>query len=255
MHIVIANGDSDAAYIIDMFNTKENRLTVINGNEAVAQTLMERKHIAVTIGDPWHNTILEAARVYDADIFISLCKKDTDNFASCLIAKRNFHVKKCICAVSNPSNVELYKKLGLDVVLSSTYLLAKSIKNESNAESLIKSLSLDNEKIVVIEATLLPKYWICDQAIKDMGFPKNGSIAYVVRDYNFIIPNGDLVLRPRDTIVVACAKENEVEILRFLKRQKTAVEAAPAMAPEEPKEEQPAKKKASSAKTTKNKTK
>ena len=71
MHIVIANGDSDAAYIIDMFNTKENRLTVINGSEAVAQTLMERKHIAVTIGDPWHNAILEAARVYDADIFIS----------------------------------------------------------------------------------------------------------------------------------------------------------------------------------------
>ena len=224
MHIVIANGDSDAAYIIDMFNTKENRLTVINGSEAVAQTLMERKHIAVTIGDPWHNAILEAARVYDADIFISLCKKDTDNFASCLMAKRNFHVKKCICAVSNPSNVDLYKKLGIDVVISSTYLLAKSIKNESNAESLIKSLSLDNEKIVMIEATLLPKYWICDQAIKDMGFPKNASIAYVVRNYNFIIPNGDLVLPPMDTIVVACAKENEVEILRFLKRQKSMVE-------------------------------
>lgn len=239
MHIVIANGDSDAAYIIDMFNTKENRLTVINGSEAVAQTLMERKHIAVTIGDPWHNAILEAARVYDADIFISLCKKDTDNFASCLMAKRNFHIKKCICAVSNPSNVDLYKKLGIDVVISSTYLLAKSIKNESNAESLIKSLSLDNEKIVMIEATLLPKYWICDQAIKDMGFPKNASIAYVVRNYNFIIPNGDLVLRPMDTIVVACAKENEVEILRFLKRQKTTTEdkvvQTPAEAPEEKK--------------------
>ena len=237
MHIVIANGDSDAAYIIDMFNTKENRLTVINGSEAVAQTLMERKHVAVTIGDPWHNAILEAARVYDADIFISLCKRDTDNFASCLMEKRNFHVKKCICAVSNPSNVDLYKKLGIDVVISSTYLLAKSIKNESNAESLIKSLSLDNEKIVMIEATLLPKYWICDQAIKDMGFPKNASIAYVVRNYNFIIPNGDLVLRPMDTLVVACAKENEVEILRFLKRQKSMVEENPEQPAAEVKEE------------------
>ena len=237
MHIVIANGDSDAAYIIDMFNTKENRLTVINGSEAVAQTLMERKHVAITIGDPWHNAILEAARVYDADIFISLCKRDTDNFASCLMAKRNFHVKKCICAVSNPSNVDLYKKLGIDVVISSTYLLAKSIKNESNAESLIKSLSLDNEKIVMIEATLLPKYWICDQAIKDMGFPKNASIAYVVRNYNFIIPNGDLVLRPMDTLVVACAKENEVEILRFLKRQKSMVEEKPEEPAAEVKEE------------------
>ncbi|MBO7120963.1 MAG: NAD-binding protein, partial [Bacilli bacterium] len=179
----------------------------------------------------------------DADIFISLCKRDTDNFASCLMAKRNFHVKKCICAVSNPSNVDLYKKLGIDVVISSTYLLAKSIKNESNAESLIKSLSLDNEKIVMIEATLLPKYWICDQAIKDMGFPKNASIAYVVRNYNFIIPNGDLVLRPMDTLVVACAKENEVEILRFLKRQKSMVEETVEKPAAEVKEEKKSRRK------------
>ena len=97
----------------------------------------------------------------------------------------------------------------------------------------------------MIEATLLPKYWICDQAIKDMGFPKNASIAYVVRDYNFIIPNGDLVLRPRDTIVVACAKENEVEILRFLKKQKqTVLETIEAPAKEEPaKEEKKSSKK------------
>ena len=72
-----------------------------------------------------------------------------------------------------------------------------------------------------------------------MGFPKNASIAYVVRNYNFIIPNGDLVLRPMDTLVVACAKENEVEILRFLKRQKStaedAVVPAETKAPEEKK--------------------
>jgi len=220
MNIVIANGDSAAAYIIDMFNTKENDLTVINGSETIAKTLMERKHIAVTVGDPWVNNVLEAAEIYDADLFVSLSDKDTDNFAACMLAKKTFHVKRCICVVNNPSNVELYKKLGIDSCISATYLLAQNVKNESNAESLIKSLSLDNEKIVMIEATISEKHLICDQAIKNIGFPKIASIAYIVRNYNFLIPHGEIVIKPHDALMVACAKENEKKVLQYLKREK-----------------------------------
>ena len=225
MNIVIANGDSAAAYIIDMFNTKDNDLNVINSSAEIAKTLMERKHIAVTVGDPWVNNVLEAADIYDADLFVSLSDKDTDNFASCLLAKKMFRVKKCICVVNNPSNVELYKKLGIDSCISATYLLAQNVKNESNAESLIKSLSLDNEKIVMIQATLLSKHFICDQAIKNIDFPKIASIAYIVRNYNFLIPHGEVVLKPHDTLMVACAKENEKKILSYLKREKEEITA------------------------------
>lgn len=220
MHIVIANGDFEAAYIIDMFDSKENQLTIINSSEEAAMTLMERKHVPVTVGDPWVNNVLEAADIYDADLFVSLCKKDTDNFASCLTAKHFFNVKKCICVVSNPRNVELYKRLGIDSVISSTYLLAANVKNESNSESLIKSLSLDNEKIVMIEATLSSKYYVCGKAIKSIGFPKFASIAYIVRNYNFLIPHGDIVLKEGDTLMIACAKENETKVLDYLKKEK-----------------------------------
>lgn len=242
MKIVLAGGTFEASYGIDVFNTSENRLIVINPNEQYARHIMEKKHVPVTIGDPWRYHILDAANAYDADIFVALMESDTDNYASCVIAKKIFNAKKCICTVKNPRNVELYRKLGIDSVISSTYLLAQNIKNESDSESLIRSLSLDNENIRMIEATLLSKYRICDKAIAEIGFPKCASIAYIVRNYSFVIPNGQVVLKPKDVLVIACAKENEAEVLSYIKEEKEKAPTKPAKKEKEPSKKRSKKK-------------
>lgn len=236
MDIVIANGSYEAAYIIDMFNSRSNRLTIINDSEETARYLLEKKHVKVMVGSPSRMYVLDAADIYDADLFVALSQKDTDNYASCIMAKKIFNVKKCICLVSNPSNVELYKNLGIDSVISSTYTLASLIKNEANTEALFKSLAVDNEKIAMLEVTLLSKYRVCDQAIMDIGFPPYASIAYIVRDYSFLIPNGRVVLRPRDMLVIACAKENEAQILEYIRQEKDFRSRKKAVAASSPKE-------------------
>jgi hypothetical protein len=68
----------------------------------VSQRIAHKEHISVLVGYPWRNFILEEAGVHDADVFISLSEKDTDNYASCILAKKIFNVKKCICVVNNP---------------------------------------------------------------------------------------------------------------------------------------------------------
>lgn len=220
MIIAIANGSNEAAYLIDLFNTRQNQLIVINSSSSVANYLTKQKHISVTVGNPWRDYVLDEAGVRDADLFVSLCDKDTDNFASCVLAKKIFNVKKCICVVKNPSNVDLYKSLGIDSVISSTYLLAQNIKNESSADSLIKSLSTDNGHIIMIEATILSKYRIANRRIMDISFPKYASIAYIVRNYSFLIPTGQLVLKPKDYLVIACARDDEKKMLEYLQQTK-----------------------------------
>lgn len=220
MIVVIANGNQEAAYIIDLFNTRQNHLIVVNSSPSVAASLSKKKHLSVMVGNPWREHVLEEAGVKDADLFISLCDHDTDSYASCLLAKKIFDVKKCICVVKNPANVDLFKRLGIDSVISSAYLLAQTIKNESSVDSLIKSLTLDNDRISIIEATILPKYRIANKRLMDISFPKYASIAYLVRNYAFVIPTGELWLRPKDYLVIACAKEDEEKMLAFLQEEK-----------------------------------
>jgi trk system potassium uptake protein TrkA len=220
MKIVIANGGKAATFIIEMFKSRDNELIVINSSRAQAQAIMKQEHITVFVGSPWRSYVLEGAGVADADVFIALCDKDTDNYASCILAKRLFNVRKCICVVNNPENVETYKRLGVDSVISSTYLLAQSIKSESSVESLIKTLSLENNKINVIEAVVLTKYRIANRRIMDIDFPKYASIAAIYRNYQITIPNGQIVLRPKDTLLVVTAPENQKKILDYIQQEK-----------------------------------
>lgn len=223
MIIVIANGNLEANYIIDSFKEdRRNKIIVINSNKDVADYLMRHQHISVYVGNPWRTYALEEANIYDADLFVSLSDNDTDNYVSCILAKKIFNVRRCICLVKNPDNVEIYKKLGIDSVISSTYLLSQNIHSESLEGSLVRSMNLDSDKIVMVEATLLSRYRIVNKAIMDIKFPPYANIAYIMRDNEFIIPKGNVVLKPRDTLVIACKKEDEKELTKYLTQRASA---------------------------------
>lgn len=220
MKIVIAGGNSQAEFITSMFKGNDNQLVVINPNKEEAELILKRCRVPVYIGEPWRKFVLEEAGAYDADVFIALCEKDTDNYASCILAQRVFNAKKCICVVSNPKNVDLYKSLGIDSVISSTYLLAESIRGESSVESLIRTLSLDNDKIKIIESVILSRHKIANKKIKEIGFPRYASIAAIYRDYHLLIPNGEVELKPRDTLLIVTATENQKKILNFVQAER-----------------------------------
>lgn len=223
MIVVIANGNLEANYVIDTFKEdRRNKIIVINSNKDVADYLVKHQHVSVYVGNPWRTYALEEANIYDADLFISLSDNDTDNYVSCILAKKIFNVRKCICLVKNPDNVEIYKKLGIDSVISSTYLLTQNIKTESLEGNLIRSMNLDANKIVMVEATLLSRYRICNKAIMNINFPSYANIAYIMRDGEFIIPKGNVVLKPRDTLVITCKKDDEKELTKYIMARASA---------------------------------
>ena len=56
MIVVIANGNLEAAYVIDSFKEdKHNKIIVINSDKEVAEYLMKRQHVSVYVGNPWRN--------------------------------------------------------------------------------------------------------------------------------------------------------------------------------------------------------
>ncbi len=221
MRIVIAGGNSNAEFIISMFKDKKNQLVIINPDHDIAQRLVTRCKVKVYEGDPWRRNVLEEAGAFDADIFLSLCARDTDNYASCLMAKNVFNARKVICVVDDPRNVDLYKKLGLDVVISATYLLAQSISNESAMQSLTKTLTLDDNKIQVVESVVFSNHAVCFKAIKDIRFPKYASISAIYRNDSIIIPNGLVTLKPKDTLMMVTASGNAERLLKYIQAEST----------------------------------
>ncbi|MGN1227361.1 MAG: NAD-binding protein [Christensenellales bacterium] len=108
MKITITGGHSEADFIISMFKKEKHHLVVINDDLDFAKKISESNGINVYYGDPAKPHILEDAGVENSDILISLCDEDTDNYVICMLCKKIFNVKKCICIVKNPKNVDIF---------------------------------------------------------------------------------------------------------------------------------------------------
>lgn len=221
MKIVIAGGDHAADYIIKNFKGKGHKLIVINENRESAEYISNANKIPVLVGDASANAILSEAHIENADIFIALGSKDCDNYVACLHAKKTFNAKKCICIVNNPKNVDIFRELGVDSVISSTHLLASSIVSESSLENITKTMSLEDDKIVLTEAIIRSSYWISHKKISEINFPKYANISCIYRRPNVIIPNGSTEILPKDKLLIVCSPVHQKEITKFIQKEHT----------------------------------
>lgn len=216
MKIVVAGGTTAASYIIRNFKSRSNKLTVIINDRKDAIKIAQESNIPVFFGDPSKKYILDKAHVEGSDIFIAVGDNDSDNYVACLLARQAFNVKKCICIVQNPNTVDVFKELGIDSVICSTQLLMSSLTSETSLEKLIKTMSFEDDKIVLTEVVIKSTYKISRKHIADISFPKNGSIAAIYRNPRVIIPNGQTLILPKDKLLFVSAPKDQEEIINFI---------------------------------------
>lgn len=220
MRIIIAGGKHEADFIIKMFKEEHHQLTVINPDKQFAEYISNENDLEVFIGDPTKSYVLEDVNANSADILIALSAQDTDNYITCITAKKMFNVKKTVSIVRNPKNVEVFKRLGVDSVISSTYVLGQTIKNESSVESILKTLSIEDEKIVMIEISIDPDALLIGQRIKDIRFPTNINISCIFRDPHVIIPQGETMIKENDRLIIVTTPKEQDVIIEFIQKRK-----------------------------------
>ncbi len=128
MKIGIAGGREEADYLIGLLMKDKHKLIVINDDRAYCEHLAaEYDKVSVVYGNPGSEEVLSDAGIKGADVMIALSGKDADNLEVCQLAKQMFSVRKTICMVKNPGNVEIFKELGIDQVISPVHILAQYI--------------------------------------------------------------------------------------------------------------------------------
>ena len=220
MKIVRADGLHEADYIIKTYNSKRNDLIVINEDYDACKYLSANNAISVMQGKSTRESDLREAGAENADLFVALSKSDMNNYVACKTAKQLLHVKRCIATVVNPKNVDIFKRLGIDSVSCSTYLLGEQIRNAASIENLINTLTLEGNKIIIIELKITEDLKVCNMTLKDIRISDMGSISTVTRGQQVIIPNGNTKLLAEDKILVVTKEENKNTILNFFKRKK-----------------------------------
>ncbi|MBE5990381.1 MAG: TrkA family potassium uptake protein [Paenibacillaceae bacterium] len=132
MKIGIAGGREEADYLIGLLMKDKHRLIVINDDRTYCEHLAaEYDKISVVYGNPGSEEVLNDAGIRGAEVMIALSGKDADNLEVCQMAKQMFSVRKTVCMVKNPGNVEIFKELGIDLVISPVHILAQYLTQSS----------------------------------------------------------------------------------------------------------------------------
>jgi trk system potassium uptake protein len=209
MYILVVGGGKVGYYLTKVLVNEGYEILLIEKNPKKVLVYAERFGSVVLEGDGAELTTLEAAGAARADVVVAVTGDDEDNLVICQTAKRLFNVPRTIARVNNPKNEEIFKKLGIDVTVSSTNLILSVIEQEIPERGLVHLMTLKHAQVAIVEATVEENAPVAGMSLNDITFPENVLISAVLRDGNLMLPKSDTVLMPNDEVIALAARENE----------------------------------------------
>lgn len=215
MYIIIVGGGKVGYYLAKTLLSYKHRVVVIEPVKEMCEKVANELNIPVCNGDGTTIDILTEMNVSKSDIFIAVTGRDEDNLIACQLAKRNFGVKRTIARVNNPKNIQVFERLGVDMAVSSTSIIADLIEQEVDYSGMKTLLKLKNGRIVLSEILISEKSPASNKSLKDISVPRDCILISVIRDEEVIIPNGFTTLQPGDYIIAVSSMEDQQELKNY----------------------------------------
>jgi trk system potassium uptake protein TrkA len=216
MKILIADGHEEADFLIGSLLGKHHAVVVVNADRQYCKYLAEAHEIPVINGDASKRYVLDEAKVRDFDLVVALNENDATNLVICQTAKQVYGIQKAVAIVSNPRSVDVFKELGVNTAISSAYLVATSIEQASNIETLSRSLSLAHGSVTVSEITVRKDSPVRDKKIMDLAIADDFNISCIVRNSGTIIPRGNTTIESGDILIVVTSTEKTDRVFELL---------------------------------------
>ncbi len=217
MHSLIIGGGKIGYYLAQVLLEKDYSISVIEKNKAACQRFANDLGVTVIRGDGTDISVLEQAGVERADSVIAVTGADEDNLVACQLAKRLYTVNKTIAKVNNPKNVEALKKLGVDIVVSSTDNIARQLEREIDSGKMKELLQLQHGDAAVFEIVLDESFRQTDIPLMNMNIPATINIVSILRNEDeIIIPRGHATLKTGDRLLVLAKEKDKNDILEAL---------------------------------------
>jgi trk system potassium uptake protein TrkA len=100
---------------------KGHDVAVIDADERVRERLGPRFRGTVVVGVGFDRDVLERAGIQTADAFAATSSSDNANVIAARIARNIYHVPRVVARLFDPRRAEIYRRLGLVTISSTTW--------------------------------------------------------------------------------------------------------------------------------------
>jgi trk system potassium uptake protein len=218
MRIIIVGGGQLAYYLIKILLPYRHQIIIIDEQIDVCNRIAnDFENIQVYLGDGTNVQMLEKAGAYQADFYVAVTGKDENNLIGCEIAKNRFKVGMTVARVNNPKNSEMFYRIGVDRIYSSTQILAGIIEQEIDYVGMRSILRLGETSKTIIEFVLSERSPACNHTLQEYRFPGTSKVVLIKRENGAVeMPYGNLRMVAGDTILLVCDEHEYDAIWRTM---------------------------------------
>ncbi len=207
-NVMIIGGGEIAFYLTKLLLHSGIQVKIIEKELSRCEELAELLPRATIIhGDGSDKTLLEEEGIRSVEGFVSLTGIDEENIVLSLYAKA-LGVRKIVTKVDRIAFEEVFDRLNLDTMVSPKRITAEHIlqyvramKNSygSNVETLHRML---DDQAEALEFLIRDNFAHAEIPLKDLSLKKGVLVACINRKGKIILPRGNDVIRPGDTVVI-----------------------------------------------------
>jgi len=213
MYIIVIGGGRVGYYLAKALLDEGHEVLIIEKKAAFCNVIKEEMGSICLRGDGCEAATLEEVGTGRADMLVAVTGDDEDNLVACQVAKHKFNVPRTIARIRNPQNEALFKKLGIDVTVSTTDIILEFIEKEVPTHPLTHLLTLSEQDLEIVEIRIPPAATTVNKSVRELPLPKDSKLALVIsRNRKPRIPTPNTVLREGDQIVALTSPESEREL-------------------------------------------
>jgi trk system potassium uptake protein TrkA len=214
MYIIVVGGGQLGYHLTRALLAESHEVLLIERESTTSQKLIDELGSVAVRGDGCEASVLAKAGTSRADMLVAVTGDDEDNLVACQVAKHKFAVPRTIARVRNPRNESLFRKLGVDVTVSSTNLILEHIEHEMPSHPLMHLMVMHDRSLEIVEVTIPAGSASVGRKVKDLALPAETVLSLIVRPgQKPVIPGPDTIIEAEDQIIAISPAESE-EALR-----------------------------------------
>jgi len=210
MYIIVVGGGRVGYYLARELLTEGHEVLIVEKETRVCERISDEMGSICVRGDGCEATTLDEVGTGRADMLVAVTGDDEDNLVACQVAKHKFSVPRTIARIRNPGNKILFKRLGVDVTVSSTDIILEHIEEEVPTHPLTHLLTIQEKGLEIVDVKISPESTAVGKAIRQLSLPAGSKLGLVIRkEGKHRMPTSNTVIRAGDRIIALTTPESE----------------------------------------------
>jgi trk system potassium uptake protein len=200
MKVIIMGCGRVGVQVSTLLSEEGHDVAVIDSNSEALERLGPNFRGRKIRGVGFDRNILVQAGIEDADAFAATSPSDNANIIAARIARNIFHIPRVVARLYDPRRVEIYRRLGL-LTISSTTWGAERIREMLTHADLDMIHSFGHGEVELLEMET-PSHLV-GQTVRNLQISGEISIVTIVRDGKAFIPISGATFQPDDILHLA----------------------------------------------------